>query len=197
VISTHFSENHGQRRPSLKSELRFNVAVKLRRPKIYYLYNPETALYYPVSSAIEVETGLVTITISQDGVASNPGYVPAEGEVLCPIEYYLSYFNLAAESVNGNRYMQFAGAVTRQVERYTNNSWADLSVPEDLLSITARMIRDRFTEADKNVDPRMQSESVKNYSYTLSNLTAGQPSLAKYEPELDQFRKLAFGCGEE
>lgn len=142
-----------------------------------------------MESAIEEGTGLVTVTVSQDGVAADPGYVPAAGDILCPIEYYLSVFNLAEASVNGNRYMNLAQAVSRYIERYCNTDWVGVEVPSDLMYIAACMIRDRFTESDSAKDPRLQSETLKGYSYTLA--TPG-PAYAKYTNELAMFRIVAF-----
>jgi hypothetical protein len=159
---------------------------------MYYIYNPETELYYQVTSQIEEGTGLITLSVSQTGVTENPGYIPTDGEVICPIEYYLQLFNLPESSINGNRYIQIAQSVTKYIERYTNNSWVDLTVPEDLLYISACMIRDRFSESNNHKDPRFASESVKSYSYTINQNALSQSILSKYNTDLDMFRHVAF-----
>lgn len=159
---------------------------------MYYFYNAETELYYAVTSVIEEGTGLVTLTISQTGIPSDPGYVPAEGEILCPIEYYLSLFKISPTGFDGNRYVQIAQSVSRYVERYCNTNWTEVTVPSDLLYTVACMIRDRYNEADKNKDPRFKSESVKSYSYTISDKSLDKSILSKYSEELDMFRHIPF-----
>jgi len=157
-----------------------------------YIFNVETDLYYAVTSTIEPETGLVTLSVSQDGVEVDPGYVPSEGESLCPIEYYLMLFKITEASLDGNRYSQISQAVSRYVERYTCNSWVDITVPSDLLYTVAHMIRDKFNESDKNKDPRFQSESVKNYSYTINGQSLMTSIMAKYNDDLNMFRIIPF-----
>lgn len=158
----------------------------------FYLYNPDTSLYYLMQAAIDVDTGFVTATIEQSGITYDPGWVPASGETLIPIEYYLSYFKLQPSSVDGNQYNTVSMSVTKYIERYTCNSWVGISVPEDLMAVGSLMIRDRINEAAKDVDIRLKSESVLNYSYTINDSYLNKSLFAKYFEELDPFRVLPF-----
>jgi len=159
-----------------------------------FVYNPSDFLWYEVTSTIEQETGLVTLTVSQTGVAENPGYVPSLGDPYCPIEAYCLFFGLDESGIDGNKYMAISMAVTRQVDRYCNTTWLDITVPEDLMLICANMIRDRYDMLDNHKDSRLQSESVKNYSYTMASgsATPGQTILAHYQEDLNGFRVLPF-----
>lgn len=157
-----------------------------------YIFNPGTNLYYLVTSTVESETGLITLSVSQTGVAADPGYQPSLGDPLVPVEYYCMVFGIDEAQLDGNKYNLLAMAVTRQIERYCCTTWVDLTVPEDLMYIAANMIRDRYDMVDNHKDSRLQSESVKNYSYTLAAGTQGQAVLAKYQEDLSAFRILPF-----
>jgi hypothetical protein len=157
-----------------------------------YVYNNSTALWYLVTATIEDETGLVTLTVDQTGVAENPGYIPTIGQPLCPIEYYFLVFNLDPVGFDGNKYMLLAMAQTRYAERYCNQSWLNAVVPEDLMYLSALMIRDQYDQVDNHKDSRLQSESVKNYSYTLAAGTPGRAQMGKWDEDLSMFRMLAF-----
>lgn len=157
-----------------------------------YLYNPDTSLYYLMTASVEVSTGNITTSIEQSGIAYNPGWVPASGETLIPLEFYLTYFNLDASAVDGNQYQTVSMAVTKYIERYTCDTWVGESVPEDLMTIGSLMIRDKIEEAKKQIDIRLKGESVLNYSYTINDGYLNNPLYTKYNWELDMFRILPF-----
>lgn len=157
-----------------------------------YLYNPDTSLFYKMTATIEPSTGNVTASISQSGIANDPGYIPTSGDSIIPITFYISYFNLNPSTIDGNQYVVVSNSVTRYIERYTNNSWVDITVPEDLMATGSLMIRDRINEASKAVDNRLKSESVLNYSYTINDTYLTKSLFTKYSEELDMFRNLAF-----
>lgn len=161
---------------------------------MYYVFDPITELYYAVTATLETETGLVTLNVSQTGVPADPGYVPTSGEPICPIAYYALLFNLDVATIDGNRYQAIAMSVTRYIERYCCYSWQveGVAIPEDLLYTSANMIRDRFAEAATYKDPRLQSESVRNYSYTLAKGAVDTSVMTKYQGDLDMFRVLPF-----
>jgi hypothetical protein len=157
-----------------------------------YLYDPNTALYYKLTASIETGTGNITTSLEQSGVPVNPGYQPASGEPIVPLTFYLTYFNLPETSVDGNQYIVVSNSVTRYIERYTCDTWVDETVPEDLQAIGCLMIRDKINEAAKEVDTRLKSESVVNYSYTLNDNYLTKSLYTKYNDELDMFRVLPF-----
>jgi hypothetical protein len=159
---------------------------------IYYLFDPGTELYYAMTASVEVETGIITVSIDQTGVAVDPGWVPTIGEPICPLAFYLTYFNLEASQVDGNQFTTVTNAVTRYIERYTNDSWIDESVPEDLMVLAAEMCRAKIQEASQSVDIRLKSESVKNYSYTLNDRFTQSGTYASFNEQLDMFRILPF-----
>ena len=159
---------------------------------MFYLYNPDTELYYKMTASVDVDTGFITASIEQSGITTNPGWVPASGETLIPIEYYLTYFNLDTSAVDGNQYNTVSMAVTRYIQRYTCNDWTDISVPEDLMTVGSLMIRDKIEEAKKIADLRFKSESVINYSYTINDSYLTKALYSKYSDELDMFRILPF-----
>jgi hypothetical protein len=159
---------------------------------MYYLFNPDTNLYYKLQAAIEVDTGLVTTTIEQSGVAIDPGYTPAPGEPIVPIEFYLTYFNLDASTVDGNQFTVVTNAVTHYIERYTCDTWVDEVVPEDLMVVAAEMCRAKIMEASSALDARLKSESVKNYSYSLNDKFAQSGTYSVFLEQLDMFRITPF-----
>lgn len=157
-----------------------------------YLYNPDTNLFYKQTASIDVDTGFVTASIEQSGVPVDPGWIPTSGETIVPITFYLTYFHLDPSTVDGNQYIVVSNSVTRFIERYTCNSWVGIPVPEDLQTVGSLMIRDRINEAAKDVDIRLKSESVVNYSYTINDTYLNKSLFSKYFEELDPFRIIPF-----
>lgn len=159
---------------------------------MFYLYNPDTDLYYLLTASVDVDTGSITTSIEQSGISYNPGWVPASGETFIPIEFYLTYFNLDTSAVDGNQYNTVSMGVTKFIERYTCNSWVGISVPEDLMMIGSLMIRDKINEAKTFIDSRLASESVTNYSYSIGSNAVNTRVYSKYIEDLDAFRIVPF-----
>ena len=158
----------------------------------FYLFNPETSLFYKLTTSIEVSTGDVTISVEQSGVSSDPGYVPASGDSLVPLGFYLTYFNLNASEVDGNQFYATSIAVTKFIERYTCDTWIGETVPEDLMTIGSLIIIDKINEAKTFIDGRLASENVRNYSYSVGTNAVNTRVYSKYLEDLDAFRIIPF-----
>lgn len=183
-----------------------------------YLKNETDGLYYPVSL---VDTG-VEMTITWDaseGVPVPPPYSPIEGEPLISVDDYLTVFNLIELDVPIAQWMYIALSVSDAVEAYCATSWrVPTSDPLELVSdedygtetlktpptslrvVVAQIIRATLGSIGVSsgggavVSLGMKSETLRNYSYTVTDDFSTYSVLNRFETSLRPFRQLYVGA---
>ncbi len=157
-----------------------------------YTYNPQDQLWYEVTANIDPENN-VTLSVSQSGVPTPPEWIPDAGQPLISVEYYMVTFGL--DTLDFSTWTLAALAISDATERYCNHYFRTLSevVPDGLQLIIANAIREQLLQNEGKLSALKKSESIRNYSYTLSDQYKPGSVLTAYYGSLDLYRVRSFG----
>lgn len=175
-------------------------------PLIPYVYNPDTHLYYPVTAS--TSDGLTTLVIGDTGVATAPDYEPTAADPLCDVALYMVVHGLTVLDMSLERWTLLALQASDLVEAYCARSfrvaeadplllesdpdYGDKVVtppPLGLQVAVARLIR-ALSSATASTNAGMKSESLRNYSYTLSDDVDATNPLSGMQGLFRPYRRL-------
>jgi len=185
---------------------------------MFYLQNTDDSLWYEVS-LVGIGDDM-TVVWGGDGLPTSPPYVPGDGDPLVSLAEYLAIMGLSALDVDSAVWTWAALYASDAVEAYCGTSWRvavadpllletdddyDVEVltapPYGLKTVVAMTIRGMIGHLGKSSaggaiasTPGLVSESLRNYSYSLSPDVDATDLVSAYAGYLKPYRQLYVGA---